>query len=161
MADKFVIETNVAISANGKNTHASIACQMACIELLTNCKKLHIAIDKSGLIMDEYAKHLSYAGQPGVGDVFFKYLHDNQYDPKKKIHSVAITLSDDTYRGFDELPLNSLDPSDRKFLATAVVAQARIINATDSDWAEQGELLESLHIELKQLCPEHSCRANA
>jgi predicted nucleic acid-binding protein len=160
MVDKFVIDTNVAISANGINTHASITCQLACIELLEQCKKLHVAIDKSGLILDEYAKHLSHAGQPGVGDMFFKYLHDNQYDSKKKIHSIAITLSDNVGRGFDELPFNSLDPSDRKFLATAVVAQAMIVNATDSDWLEQRELLENLQIELKQLCPEHCCKVD-
>lgn len=155
--DRFVIDTNVAISANGKNTHASPACQLACIELLENCKKFYIAIDKAGLIISEYAKHLSHAGQPGVGDMFFKYLHDNEY-AAKKIHAVSITISEDTCRGFNELPINSLDPSDRKFLATAVVAKATIINATDSDWAEQGELLETLNIEVKQLCPEHSCK---
>jgi hypothetical protein len=157
MANKFVIDTNVAISANGVNTHASIACQLACIELLVNCKKLCIAIDKMGLIMDEYSKHLSHAGQPGVGDMYFKYLHDNQH-AENKIHAVNITPLDDASRGFGELPTNTLDLSDRKFLATAVVAQAIIVNATDSDWAEQSELLEILNVELKQLCPEHSCK---
>ncbi|WP_442499445.1 hypothetical protein [Methylobacter sp. sgz302048] len=155
--DKFVIDTNVAISANGKNTHASPSCQLACIELLENCKKFYVAIDKTGLIMSEYAKHLSHAGQPGVGDMFFKYLHDNQH-AANKILTTDITLSNDTCRGFNELPINSLDPSDRKFLATAVAASATIANATDSDWAEQSELLKILNIELKQLCPEHSCK---
>ena len=157
MADNLVIDTNVAISANGKNTHASFACQLSCIEALQTCKNLNIAIDKTGLIMEEYKRHLSHAGQPGVGDMFFKYLHDNQH-AENKIHSVCITLSSDTGRGFEELPINLLDSSDRKFLATAVVAQATIVNATDSDWAEQSELLETLHIEIKQLCPEHSCK---
>ncbi|MCX7066726.1 MAG: hypothetical protein NTW85_03370 [Methylococcales bacterium] len=158
MANKFVIDTNVAISANGINTHASITCQLSCIELLENCRKLHIAIDKSGLIMDEYAKHLSHAGQPGVGDMFFKYLHDNQYDPVKNIHSVDITLLNDDYRGFEELPINTFDKSDRKFLATAIVANATIVNATDSDWEEQSELLKTLNVDLKQLCHDHRCK---
>jgi hypothetical protein len=157
MANKFVIDTNVAISANGINTHASVACQLACSELLANCKKLCIALDKTGLIMDEYRKHLSHAGQPGVGDMYFKYLHDNQH-AENKIETVSITPLNDASCGFDELPINTLDPSDRKFLATAVVARAIITNATDSDWAEQNELLEMLNIELKQLCPEHSCK---
>lgn len=157
MAGKIVIDTNVAISANGKNTHASFDCQLSCIELLQTCKNLQIAIDKTGLIMEEYKRHLSHAGQPGVGDMFFKYLHDNQH-AEDKIHTVNITLSSNIGRGFEELPINSLDSSDRKFLATAVVAQAVIVNATDSDWAEQSELLETLHIEIQQLCPEHSCK---
>lgn len=157
MANKFVIDTNIAISANGINTHASFACQLACSELLANCKKLSIAIDKTGLIMEEYSKHLRHAGEPGIGDRYFKYLHDNQH-AEKKIYTVNITPLDDASRGFGELPTNTLDPSDRKFLATAVVAQAIIANATDSDWAEQNELLEMLNIELKQVCPEHSCK---
>jgi hypothetical protein len=107
--------------------------------------------------MEEYSKYLSYAGQPGVGDMYFKYLHDNQH-AEKKIYTVNITALDDDSRGFDELPINKLDRSDRKFLATAVVAQAIIVNATDSDWAGQNELLKTVNIELKQLCPEHSCR---
>lgn len=157
MADKFVIDTNVAISANGKDTHASLACQFACIEFLEKCIKLPIALDRTGLIMAEYARHLSYAGQPGVGDMFFKYLHDHQHSGKK-IHTVVITESSDSNRGFDELPENALDNSDRKFLATAVVAKAKIVNATDSDWEEQINLLQLLNINLKQLCPEHSCK---
>ncbi|MDD5271898.1 MAG: hypothetical protein PHU14_04180 [Methylovulum sp.] len=157
MPEILVIDTNVAISANGKNTHASLACQLACIELLMACKNLSVAIDETGLIMDEYKKHLSHAGQPGVGDMFFKYLHDYQYT-SDNIRLVTITQSNDGGKGFAELPRNSLDASDRKFLATAVVAKAMLINATDSDWAQQHELLESLHIKIKQLCPEHSCK---
>jgi len=157
MADKFVIDTNVAISANGKDTHASFSCQLACIKLLENCKKLPLVIDESDFIMGEYARHLSYAGQPGIGDMFFKYLHDNQY-AAKKIYAVKITQSKDARRGFDELPVNSLDPSDRKFLAAAVVAKAIIVNATDSDWIEQSVLLQTLKVGIKQLCPEHSCK---
>ena len=45
-----------------------------------------------------------------------------------------------TGRGFEELPVNRLDRADRKFLATAVVGNAPILNATDSDWDEQKEL---------------------
>jgi predicted nucleic acid-binding protein len=52
--------------------------------------------------------------------------------------------------------VKNIDSSDRKFLATAVKAKATIVNATDSDWAEQKTLLETLQIEIKQLCPEHS-----
>lgn len=159
MAARFVVDTNIAINANGKNgkgepAQASLECQLICSEWLTNCKNIHIALDDADLIMGEYKKHLSYAGQPGIGDMFFRYLHDNQHDSTKKIHLVNITPSIDTLRGFEELPINKLDPSDRKFLATAVVAKAIIVNATDSDWSEQRLLLETLQIEVKQLCPD-------
>ncbi|WP_017713983.1 hypothetical protein [Prochlorothrix hollandica] len=155
---EFVVDTNVLISANGRHTHASLQCQLHCIEFISTYRKITISIDQLGLIMEEYAKHLNYSGEPGVGDEFFKYLHDYQYcDPL--IHRVQIgpETSDDS-RGFQELPLNSMDPSDRKFLAVAVVARAIIVNATDSDWAEQEHLLKSLNIAMRELCPDRAQR---
>ena len=70
----------------------------------------------------------------------------------------AIAEADDE-RGFEALPPNKLDRSDRKFLATAVVGEARILNATDSDWAEQQELTGGLGVDVVQLCPEHATKA--
>lgn len=157
MDEKIVIDTNVAISANGRDTHAGLSCQLACEALLASCDDLDIALDNRELIMDEYAKHLNYSGQPDIGDRFFKYLYRNQYS-SKKIHLVNITPSHNSAKSFEELPENRLDPSDRKFLAVAVVANATIVNATDSDWSEQQPLLDELNISIKQLCPEHCHR---
>lgn len=155
MTTKFVIDTNVAIVANRRNTHASFACQLACIEFLQQYKDLHIAIDELGLLIDEYANKLNPSGRPGIGDAFFKYLRNYQYS-SDKIHRVRITPIADEKRSFAELPENQVDKSDRKLLATAVVAKATIVNATDSDWNEQKQLLRKLAIEIKQLCPESS-----
>jgi predicted nucleic acid-binding protein len=153
----YVIDTNVGICANGRNTHASLRCQLACINFLEMHRTLHITLDHKDLIMSEYEKHFYHKGEPDMGDAFFKYLYHNQYN-NEKIQRVPITPVNDETRGFTELPENQVDPSDRKFLATAVVAQAIIVNATDSDWLEQKALLEKLQIEVKQLCPEHSCK---
>ncbi|MDC9727749.1 MAG: hypothetical protein PSN04_00275 [Methyloprofundus sp.] len=155
--DVLVIDTNVAIVANEKSEHASIDCELNCIELLEQCTDLTIALDDIGLIMDEYSKHLSYAGQPGVGDMFFKYLYDNQYANNKITHH-TITQIEAENQGFQELPPNNFDPSDRKLLAVAVVADACVVNATDSDWAENIDLLNQLNISVHQLCPEHCSR---
>ena len=152
-----VIDTNVIIAANGRNTHASLICQLMCSEFLKDCKNKAIALDDLDLIMQEYKRYANYSGQPSVGDMFFKYLHNNQY-ANANIHTVSITSINDEQRGFEELPENQIDKSDRKFLATAVKTQAVIVNATDSDWTEQKVLLDSLNIEIKQLCPEHSCK---
>ena len=65
------------------------------------------------------------------------------------------TLSDDENRSFEELPENTFDPSDRKFLAVAVIASAVILNATDSDYGEQGALMNDLGVRVEQLCPQH------
>ena len=155
----FVVDANVAISANGRNTHAGMLCQLACIEKLEQVKKHGVvAVDDVGAIMGEYAGHLCFSGKSGAGDAFYKYVFDNQYRGIR-VRRVAVTPSGDDRRGFEELPENSFDPSDRKFLAVAVVAKAVILNATDSDWVEQKELMESLEVEVDQLCPKHASKA--
>lgn len=152
--ETLVIDTNVAIVANGKSDHSSIDCEIACIEVLEKCKDLKLALDTEGLVMDEYSKHLNYAGQPGVGDMFFKYLYDNQYSELNvSLHEIT-PISDET-RGFKELPVNDFDPSDRKILTTAFVAGASVVNATDSDWEESRKFLKELNVNVHQLCPEH------
>lgn len=155
-----VVDTNVAIAANGRNTHASLPCQYQCIAFLEDLvspeKRTHIVLDEHGLIFGEYSQHLNYSGAPGVGDIFFKYLHDHMY-LGKKIRLVPITQIADKARGFNELPSNLVDTSDRKFLAAAVTASAKIVNALDTDWYEKSAFVTSLGINVQQLCPEHGC----
>lgn len=155
MSKNVVVDCNVAVVANGRGTHASRDCQLACISELERIVVAHrVALDKGGLVLQGYRGHLSFSGQPGTGDMFFKHLFYNQYDPGR-VSRVKITPSDSN-RGFEELPPNSLDPADRKFLAVAVVAQAPILNATDSDWSEHAHLLDNLGVMVDQLCPEYA-----
>ena len=155
----FVVDTNVAIAANGRGTHADLQCQRSCVERLAAVvKEETIAIDDVGLIVDEYAKHLRRSGQPGVGDLFWKHVFDHQYQPAR-VRRITLRRSTDTRRGFEELPENNFDPSDRKFLAVAVAAQAVVLNATDSDWDEQTALLDGLRVQVRQLCPQHASKA--
>ena len=154
----FVVDTNVAIVANGRGTHADEQCQLDCVQKLESLVKQEIvAIDKRGLILDEYGNHLSYSGMPGVGDAFFKHVLDNQYR-NRHVHRVQVTPSEDDRQGFERLPENTFDRSDRKFLAVAVVAEAVVLNATDSDWDEQAALMERLDVKVDQLCPQHASR---
>ena len=154
----FVVDTNVAIAANGRQTHADMKCRLACVnKLKAVVTDQVIAVDDQGAIVDEYAKHLNYAGEPGVGDMFFRHVFNNQYH-SDRVLGVPVTPSEDDRRGFDELPDNTFDPSDRKFLAVAVVASATVLNATDSDWHEQASLMEELEVEVCQLCPQHASK---
>lgn len=154
------VDTNVSIAANGKDTHAGLACQLHCVEFLelvvSPNSRSKILIDATGLIFDEYKRHLNYNGQPGVGDIFFKYLHDHMY-MNKKVKIVSITPIADEDRGFNELPVNSIDKSDRMFLAVALTADAAIVNALDTDWHEKQEVIANLGVTVRQLCPEHGC----
>ena len=114
-------------------------------------------VDDRGFIIDEYRKHLSLSGRPGVGDVFLKYVWDHQYSEERVVR-VPVTPSDDA-RGFQELPVNTLDRADRKFLAAAVVGKAVLVNGTDSDWNEAQALLEELEVDVEQLCPRYASKA--
>jgi predicted nucleic acid-binding protein len=163
MQNKLVIDTNVAIMANGIDGKGekvtNLACHENCESFLKDYANLEIVVDEMGFILQEYSRHLKHAGQPGMGDAFFKYVFYNQHT-NKKIHRVTITpmlpIAD---MNFAELPPNNtVDPSDRKFLAAAVSAQADIVYAVDRGWARQKSLLEKLQIETIQLCPEHSCK---
>ena len=154
----FVVDTNVAIAANGRGTHADERCQLACVQRLRSLAAGDtVAIDRAGLILNEYKKHLHFSGIPGVGDMFFKHVFNNQ-SQSKYVRRVAVTPTGDPARGFEELPKNTFDPSDRKFLAVAVVAQAVVLNATDSDWGEQRALTGKLGVEVRELCPQHVSR---
>ena len=102
-------------------------------------------------------RHLNFSGTPGVGDTFFKHVFNYQYR-SDRVRRVAITPSADDGRGFEELPENRLDRADRKFLAVAVVANAVILNATDSDWDEHKALTEALGVQVDQLCPRYASK---
>lgn len=160
---RIVVDTNVAIAANGRNTHASEECQLSCIALLSMLAKGRkgevVILDDLGLIFDEYSYHLSYHGQPGVGDIFFKYLHDNKHT-QKSVQLVTITPNNDDATGFEELPINPIDKSDRKFLAVALVSNAEIVNALDTDWHEQHAFVTQVGVNTRQLCPIHGCAVN-
>ena len=156
-----VVDTNVAIAANGRNTHADKECRLRCIEELEDiCAQRVVVLDDEGRIFDEYRAHLNFAGVPGVGDKFFKHVFDHMFGDRR-VRLVSITSSRDGRRGFEELPENDFDPSDRKFLAAAVVGRAIILNATDSDWSEREELMGSLGVAVRQLCPQHASKQTA
>ena len=156
-----VVDTNVAVAANGRGTHADEVCQLRCIEALEDvCARQVVVLDDEDRIFDEYRERLHFSGVPGVGDKFFKHVFDHMYGGRR-VWRVSITLSDDERRGFERLPRNDLDPSDRKFLAAAVVGGAIILNATDSDWGEQEALTERLGVPVEQLCPQHGAKQTA
>ncbi len=153
-----VVDTNVAIAANGRETHANTLCQLECVKALRKvAAESVVALDDAGLILKEYARNLRWSGQPGAGDAFFKHVFDSQYDPDR-VCRVALSPSADERKSFKELPPNRLDPSDRKFLAVAVVARAALLNATDSDWVENRDLTEALGVRVRQLCPQHASK---
>ena len=149
-----VVDTNVAIAANGgKNAEGDIQCHLSCAEKLESVVKQDtVAIDATNLIMEEYGKELSHAGGPGIGHAFFKHVFNFQYQGGR-VRRVDVTLSDDDEKRFEELPKNTFDRDDRKFLAVALVAKAVVLNATDGDWSQSAAFIEELGVQVEQLCP--------
>ena len=154
MTDRLVIDTNVLKVANGKSPQADSECELACIKMLEGAKgKRGVLIDGSDLIMGEYKRHCSYAGEPGLGDAFFKFLHDNEYSDRNVIR-VRIQKAPDKAGGFSNLPPNNLHRDDRKFLAVAKAGNGRIVNATDSDWSQEARFVASIGVRVCELCPQ-------
>lgn len=154
------MDTNVLIAANGRNTHADLECQDQCVRIIQDIGRNGTAvIDDRNLILDEYQRHLSFNGARGVGDAFFKHVHDNSHFAGR-VERVQIRPVNAEEREFEELPSNTLDRSDQKFLAVSVISTAPILNATDSDWHHERALISSLGVVVEQLCPQHATRKN-
>lgn len=163
--EQVIVDTNVPICANGLSDQVGADCVIACVErLLQITEEGMLVLDASGEVFQEYQHYLAYSGQPGVGDVFFRWLFQNQGN-RTRVRHVSITrdLPNDTYMEFPHDPdLDGFDRSDRKFVAVAIAAGAKrrptISNATDGDWVEFAEPLGRHGVRIEQLCPEHQSR---
>ncbi len=154
-----VVDTNVAVVANDKANHVSDeACINACKETLIKIidKKNKVAMDDGYRILDEYIKNLSFSGQPGVGDAFFRWIYEHQACTEY-VEQVHITSRDGD--DFEEFPndsdLKGFDSSDRKFVAVALASPLNptILNASDTDWWIYRKALERCGCNIKFLCP--------
>lgn len=153
-----VVDTNVATTANGANKDASPGCvAVSARALLEVTRGGHVFLDDADLIVSEYRRNLSASGQPGPGDVFFKWLLTHQYNPKW-VTLVPLTPRDEDPEDFEELPPTRdvfYDRSDRKFLAVACAHEERpaILQALDSKWWGWREALAAHRVTLHFLCP--------
>lgn len=152
-----LLDTNILVVANGRSLQANDQCRLGCVALLSSCRDGVVLLDALGLILKEYERHASHSGQPGLGDAFFKYLHENQGVAER---CLKVEIRPDQTRGFEEFPddpeLRNFDPADRKFVAVALASRANpvIHNATDSDWRDFREGLKRHGVRVNELCPD-------
>ena len=159
----FVVDVNVAVVANGKSPQADARCRLDCIQALLEVSENGIAIDDGDHILKEYRKvQLSITGQPGAGDKFMKWLHQNQCN-ENICQRVAITP--DPEWGFEEFPHDDrlgrvtdnprFDRSDRKYVAVALASTSNptLLNAVDSDWSGHRDALSDNGVVVEELCP--------
>jgi hypothetical protein len=177
LPEKFIIDTNVPLTANNvlkcpEDSQDWRVCAVQCIVLLESIVKTKagLVLDSNDGIFDEYSHKLSYRGQPGLGDKFFKWLHDNRYRFPEE-DRVPITIDGDSYVEFPEHPgLANFDVSDRKFIAVANAHRLKptIYEATDCKWWGWRTALEEVGIHVhflgedyvkrvfKQKFPDHN-----
>lgn len=73
-----VVDTNVAVVAEGRSDFVSAGCTEACEEALKALvEEGVIVVDDGGKIVEEYEKRLGHA-PGGVGARFFKHVWDEQ-----------------------------------------------------------------------------------
>ena len=98
------------------------------------------------------------AGQPGLGDSFVRWIHDNR-GREELVQIVGLTLPDG-HGDFAEFPkhpeLAKFDPADKKFVAVASAHADRphILQASDSKWWGWKDSLASCGITVEFLCPD-------
>ncbi|MEW6536442.1 MAG: hypothetical protein AB1454_12605 [Candidatus Auribacterota bacterium] len=160
---KCVVDTNVPVTANKATNPNSIPVNEAsCVQKTVDAiveitRKGCVVIDSGYEIFNEYRSHLSLKGQPGLGDVFFKWIHDN-IGNVANVCQVEITKHDNSYDEFPDDPdLCNFDISDRKFIAVANAHAEKppILEATDSEWWGYRDILQRHGIKVKFLCPDY------
>jgi len=162
---KCLVDTNVPKTANLMKDPASISddlidCVSACIDAIDHVvKKGGLVLDAGDEIFDEYRQNLSMSGQPGVGDSFMKWVHDNRW-MLPDMDRVTITKSFGSYKEFpDHCGLINFDNSDQKFVAVANAHPQKppILQATDSKWWGWKDSLAAIGITVQFLCPVYAC----
>jgi hypothetical protein len=150
-----VLDTTVLVVANGQSTHATLDCVEASVGCLWAARKGVVVIDDDYLILTEYRSNVSERGQPGQGDAFLLWLFRNMWR-SERCEQVAITPHPD--RGFVEFPnddgLKTFDPSDRKFVATALASkrEPELANSADRGWKRHEKSLTRNGVRLRFLC---------
>lgn len=149
-----VVDTNVAVVANGRDTHASPACQLETIQFLRRLVDSgRVVVDDNGGIFAEYDRRLRPEGQPGVGDLFYRHVLDNRGNAQRvRWVDVRQPRGDALRRAFEAGGLAAFDRSDRIFALCSAVSRAPLATATDSDWPQHEAGLRHCGIKIEYVC---------
>jgi hypothetical protein len=161
LPDLCLVDVNVGIVANGAGKVCP-ECELHCVEVLQAIMdRGRVAVDNLDRIWDEYMTHLEISGEPGMGDQFLRWIHENQWGGGR-CEQVPITPTTADDLNLEEFPtdpaLSTFDRSDRKYVAVSVVPSgclgpATILNATDSDWKHHEAALVANGVPVAHLCP--------
>jgi hypothetical protein len=134
------------------------------IELLQSIikQKTYVVLDAGGEIFLEYQGYLNFSGQPGVGDVFFKWLHTKRWEfPPSEL--IDITKTENGYEEFPyEMEHINVDPSDKKYFAVSNAHPTKpdIVEAADSKWWSWRDAALICGINIHFLDEQYMCDLN-
>jgi hypothetical protein len=154
------MDTNVPITANGRNEAATPACAAASASALQQVMETgHLFVDHDGAIVREYRIHLRAQGQPGPGDAFLKWVLTNEWGG---IRITRVRITPKTAAGHDYMEVPSppegvrYDVSDHKFLAVSAAHEEHppILQSLDTKWWGWRDALRQAGITVHFLCPD-------
>lgn len=151
-----VVDTNVAVVANGKSQQASAGCVLTCTERLQRIMtgEMKLVLDDDWKILGEYMRNLHSRGSD-IGDRFLGWLLTNK---DTQCDFVSITPIDNSENEFHEFPtdpaLQGFDPADRKFVAVALTHSEKppILQAVDSEWWSYRDALHRNGVTIDFIC---------
>ena len=136
-----IVDTNVAVVANGQSSQASPNCVDTCINRLEGIIRGEekLVLDDMWAILGEYMRNLRSSGEPGAGDRFLLWLLRNKDTQCDLVSITPVNGSDNAFEEFPDDPaLDDFDPADRKFIAVACAHSEKppILQAVDSKWLD-------------------------
>lgn len=88
-----VVDENVIVVANDltrlslgleiRCADATEECRISCVEALEGIiGRGEIVLDDGSEFLEKYKSHATFAGQPGIGDAFLRFVYERGYDTK-------------------------------------------------------------------------------
>ena len=162
MVSKYVVDTNVILAASSQHGKVSEDCVVECGKRLAAIMESGIVfIDQGGKIIGEYGnKSKPWTGNK-LGDLFLKWVINNQGNPKRCVQVHVCESGDNSYDEFPDATLqDEFDPPDRKFIAVAHASgmNPTVLQAADSKWLNWNARLKDSGISVDFVCPTDICR---
>ena len=155
-----IVDTNVAVVANGKSAQASQECVETCIHRLQGIIRgeTKLVLDNKWAILREYMQNLQSNGAD-AGDRFLAWCLRN-WRNLEQCDLTSITSLEGSETNFEEFPkdpeLENFDPDDRKFVAVAHKHSEKppILQAVDSQWLDFRDVLLQHGVRVEFICED-------
>lgn len=149
---RVVIDANVLIAANLRETHVSVSCAAASARFLLHAQDEVILEDTAGMALAEYRRYCHMSGQPGAGDRFLQWFMRARWSAE---HVARIDIGETAAEATGRIPprLRGFDPSDHKWVALYLLGGADVIaNSADSDYSEWSAAFADEGVVVRELC---------